>query len=219
MNPPEIRYQRVRIEKIYYKDMLCDEFRFSRFPMPDNIRVGRNNAIILAFLEIACCLLSFGFYDLRRSRIILALCVMNCLLTAVGFYAKLTLSYCGLLSHACYSISVIGGFYIYIMIDYALGSDTNNKGALSDTWVLLVSSLPLLGLFGMGIYSCVLAIMLDEEIEQRNKHDVERQRNRKQKFRFPRAAGAPVDNEAFEGEETRLSSKALDAEQHVIEVL
>ena len=75
--------------------------------------------------------------------------------------------------------------------------------AAAEVVELLANYLPLYYLFGMTIYSCVLAIMLD----------------RKHKFRLPRAAGAPVDNEASEGEETLLSSNALDAEQHVIEVL
>lgn len=137
--------------------------------MPENIRKGRNIAIALGFVEIVCCLLSFGFYDVDRARIVLALCIVNCLATAGGFYAKLKLSYWGLLAHATYTISVIGGFYIYIIIDICLRTDRAEHGSLSDTWVLLITSIPLVGLFLMGIYSCVLVLMVDDELEQRKK--------------------------------------------------
>jgi len=97
--------------------------------MPENIRQGRNLAIVLSFMEFVCCLLSFGFYDLRRSRIILVLIIMSFATTIGGAYAKARLSYFGLLAHACYAISVVGGFYIYLMIDLAIGTDTNNAGS------------------------------------------------------------------------------------------
>ena len=112
---------------------------------------------------------------------------MNFLATGLGINSKLKLSYCGLLSHAIYTISVIGGFYIYIFLDYFLKSspDTDNNG-LGSSLILLVTSLPLLGLFAMGIYSCVLAIMVEEELDARTKQD--------QEGRQPRV-NAPVDVE------------------------
>jgi hypothetical protein len=142
-------------------------------PLPDNIRQARNKAIRLAFLEVACCILSFGFYEVRRARIILVLLVFNCIFTAIGFYAKLLLSLGGLLVNACYCISVIGGFYIYIMIDYMIRGEeksiNRDSTGISITWMLLITSLPVLGLFLMGVYSCYLAIILDEELDQRKK--------------------------------------------------
>jgi len=44
-----------------------------------------------------------------------------------------------------------------------------HQTGLSDTWVLVLSSLPLFGLFLMGIYSAVLLLMTDEELEIRKK--------------------------------------------------
>ena len=184
-DPPNrrLRFQRVRIEEIYFKEWLCDEFKNSRYPMPENIRQGRNMAITLSFIEFGCCLLSFGFYDLRRSRIILALIIASLLTTLGGAYAKAKLSYYGLLAHACYAISVVGGFYIYLMIDLVIGTDTNNSGTatgngnapvVTQTWIMWLSSLPLLGLFFMGIYSCVLVVRVDEELDLRKAADNER---------------------------------------------
>ena len=93
--------------------------------MPEKIRKARNVAIVLAAIEIICCVLSFGFYDLRRGRVVLAIVIVNCLATAGGIYSKLKLSYWGLLAHSCWTISVIGGFYIYIVIDLCFRTDSN----------------------------------------------------------------------------------------------
>jgi len=69
-------------------------------------------------------------------------------------------------------ISVLGGFYIYIIIDYWLGTDGQVRPELgryhmSDATVMMISSLPTLLLFIMGIYSCVLLLRLDKELEIR----------------------------------------------------
>lgn len=137
--------------------------------MPEKIRKSRNIAIVLAFIEVICCALSFGFYDIERGRVVLVLCVLNCVATGIGIYSKLNLSFWGLLTHSLWTISVIGGFYIYILIDILFRTDKSENSSLSDTWVLLISSIPLIALFSMGIYSCVLLIMVDEELDQRKK--------------------------------------------------
>ena len=41
----------------------------------------------------------------------------------------------------------------------------------NDTLILLLSSLPLLGLFLMGLYSIVLVLQVDEEYEAREKSE------------------------------------------------
>jgi len=145
--------------------------------MPEKIRKARNVAIVLAFIEVLCCCASFGFYDIERGKVILTLCICNCIATGIGIYSKLNLSYWGLLAHSCWTISIIGGFYIYIIIDICLRTDRDNHG-LSDTYVLLITSIPLFALFAMGIYSCVLLLMVDEELDQRKKILKEANHNR-----------------------------------------
>ena len=41
---------------------------------------------------------------------------------------------------------------------------------MPETLILLFTSIPLLALFIMGIYSCVLAIMVEEELDARKEH-------------------------------------------------
>ena len=103
---------------------------------------------------------------------------MDCLATLVGIFAKTTLSYCGLLSHASYTISVIGGFYIYIIFESVFrvrheNSYNDSKGKdlgmvkEGDTSILILTSLPMLGLFFMGIYSLILLLRIDDEMDAR----------------------------------------------------
>ena len=42
---------------------------------------------------------------------------------------------------------------------------------MTDTVIMLITSIPLLGLFVMGIYSAYLLIKIDEELEQRKRKD------------------------------------------------
>ena len=165
--------RRIRLTEISYKEYLCDEFKNSRYPLPDNIRKSRNTAIRLGFVEIFCCIAFIEFYEWRRSRIILVLLLATWIATALGFYSKLRLSYSGLLAHACYTISILGGFYIYVIIDILLGTDNHaeNQGALGEKAILLITSLPMLSLFLMGIYSLCLVLKLEEELEARKKAD------------------------------------------------
>lgn len=49
---------------------------------------------------------------------------------------------------------------------------------MSQFKVLLLSSLPLLGIFGIGIVSCMLLLRLDSELEQRKKQVKEEKEKR-----------------------------------------
>ena len=96
----------------------------------------------------------------------------NFIFTFIGFYAKLSLSYWGLLAHAIWTISVIGALYIYIIIDNFLGMESTpaggaTDGTLSATVIMLITSLPMLCLFFMGFFSLYLASKMETEITER----------------------------------------------------
>jgi hypothetical protein len=141
--------------------------------MPENLKHARNNAIVIGFLEFICCFLSFGFYDLRRSKALLVVIILTVLTTAYGFRSKLQLNYCGILFHAMYTVPVIGGFYIYQIVDFIFGTDSGSTedGRLSGSLILVLSSLPLFFLFLMGIYSIYLVSLIDDELDERKKQN------------------------------------------------
>jgi len=130
-------------------------------------------------LELFLDLASLYFYVRRRGRIILAVTIGNFIFWAVGMWASLKLSYWGLLSHSLYGISIVGGFYAYIIIDGLIMSGKednlkdNDDGQMDRFAVRLFSSLPHLGILLTAIYSCVLLLMLDKELESRKKEDKE----------------------------------------------
>jgi len=115
--------RRVVIENIKFREFLCSEFKNSRHPIPMDIIETRNTAITLSFIEMFCCMGSFGMYARRRSKIILFMIFLTVISTFAGLCAKLRLSWCGLLAHGMFAISVLGGFYIYIIIDSFLSTD------------------------------------------------------------------------------------------------
>ena len=151
--------------------------------MPNNVRKARNLAIRLSFFEILCCVLSFGFYGIRRAKIILVFLFLNCIFTAIGYTAKLRLSICGLLMNGCYCISVIGGFYVYVMIDFLIrggwdreninhgSTDIKNNTGISMWGSLLLTSMPIAALFLIGLHTCYLALILDEELDLRKQNN------------------------------------------------
>ena len=236
-NQPRLRYQRVQIEQIYYKEHLRDEFKSSRYPLPEDLKKARNMAIVLMWIELACCFMSFGFYIKRRSRVILFLIVCNFLATLLGVHAKLRLSYCALVAHAMYTISFIGGFYIYIMIDFAItedGADLSQHDdhryqPINETIILIGTSIPLLALFLMGIYSIVLASKVEDELEAReSKEEQRRVGGGAPKSAPPPLANAPVEvaniqvsapDQPRDPEHGGRQQTPLNNQNHVIEIL
>jgi len=124
-----MRFVTVEIEKCYFREKLEPQYINSRYALPQEIVTTRNRSIILSFLELFLDLASLYFYIRRRGRIILAVTIGNFIFWGVGMWASLKLSYWGLLSHSLYGISIVGGFYAYILIDGLIisGKEENLK--------------------------------------------------------------------------------------------
>ena len=102
--------------------MLSDEFKKSKYALPENIRRARNIAIVLGVLELICVFGSIPFFCRRRSKIIICLIILCFLISILGTWAKLRLSYWGLLVHSGFTIAIVGGLYIYIIIEISIDS-------------------------------------------------------------------------------------------------
>ena len=81
---------------------------------------------------------------------------------------------CGILFHAGYSISILGGFYIYLMINYAImgnfkESSINGGTSISMSTWLMLCSLPIMLLLASGCYSASLALAIEKEQDERKK--------------------------------------------------
>ena len=166
-------FEQIAIENVYFKSYLRDEFRSAQNPLPDDLRRARNVAIIVSAFEFIFAGLAAVEYSVRRNRLLIVFTFLNLIFVGCGLMAKLTLSYCGLILHSTYMISIIGGFYIYIMINALINSGKEREGRglneqnLNETTIQIIQSLPLLLLFIMGIYSLVLFLKVDSELEAR----------------------------------------------------
>ena len=169
-DPNQLQFRRIQQNDIYFKKYLDDEFRQSRFAMPENIRKARNYSIIFSFVEVLCIVASLALYARRRSRVLLAIIILIFFTCLLGVYSKVRLSYWGLLTHAVITISVIGGFFLYTIIDIAIGTDRPQGSGIGETAILLLLSLPLLVIFILGITSLNLFLDVDDELEERKKN-------------------------------------------------
>lgn len=115
-------FERVEINNIYFKSFLRNEFKSAREPLPEDLRKARNFAISVSAFEFIFAFLSISQYALRRNRLILVMTFLNIFFVGFGLLAKMSLNYCGLILHSTYMISIIGGFYIYIMINFLIKS-------------------------------------------------------------------------------------------------
>ena len=138
--------------------------------MPENIRKGRNLAIGLGAMEFLCCIAALGLCTRERSGIVTMIIFLAFLSSIGGSFAKLVLSWWGLLIHATLTIAAIGGFYIYSLISFFFRVDHHEGiGGLDESFILFLLALPLFFIFLMGIYSLVLLLMVDEELDDRKK--------------------------------------------------
>ena len=116
---------------------------------------------------------------MRRSRVILLIVITAIMACALGLYAKVTLSYWGLFTHALLTIAVIGGFMLYLLLSIMFSPNPNHStttisspkhpSITTEPLKLLIPLLPLLFIFALGIYSLCLLLMVDEELEERKK--------------------------------------------------
>lgn len=119
----------------------------------------------------------------------LMMSLANIVFVFVGLYSKLTLSFCGLIVHSTYMISIIGGFFIYVVIDFFMrqhsgkktGRGFDNEKNLDQTTIMIIASVPLLLLFVMGIYSLVLLLKVDDELEARRQEEEERRQRERER--------------------------------------
>ena len=91
-------------------------------------------------------------------------------LSVVGFVGVVRVNTCLHFLHAFFCCSILGAFYIYLLLDFFLSStsEASHPEKLSDTMVLLLMSLPYLLMFLIGCHSMyLLNMLLDEKAARR----------------------------------------------------
>lgn len=163
------RVEMARAGDVYLGSWLGEEFALPKQRMTEELRKKRNIGIVLSIIEFVCCIGSVGFYVRERSRLILGVICVAAVAAIIGSWARLCLSWWGLFIHAATTIAVIGAFTIYSVVDSFLSSDHEPMEGLGKGVIVFLSTLPMLFLFLMGVYSLILLLLVDEELERRKK--------------------------------------------------
>ncbi len=110
-----IRYRMVKVEKVYFKDFIEDDFK--RQPMPETIRKQRNFSILLVFLQVIVSIVSLALYMRRRSRFFLVASLSSIFLSLIGLIGTIRINSLLMLIHCFFCVSVFGAFYVYLLLE------------------------------------------------------------------------------------------------------
>jgi hypothetical protein len=85
-------------------------------------------------------------------------------------YGTITLRFCPLFTHAFFCCSILGAFYVYLLIDAFFKESADNPGderRMSDSGVLFLLSIPFLLIFLVGCHSMYLLNIYYDELKAR----------------------------------------------------
>lgn len=119
-----IRYRMVKVEKVYFKDLIEDDFK--REPMPETIRKQRNFSILLVFLQVIVSIVSLALYMRRRSRFFLVASLSSIFLSLVGLIGTIRINSFLMLIHCFFCVSAFGAFYVYLLLEMLFFGKKNN---------------------------------------------------------------------------------------------
>lgn len=86
----------------------------------------------------------------------------------IGLKGTIAIDFCMMFIHSFFCCSILGAFFVYLLLDLFL-TDSSDNVRLTDTTVLLVFSLPFLFIFLIGCHSMYLTSMVYDELKERNK--------------------------------------------------
>lgn len=112
----ELRFRRVKVPKIYFREYLEQDFRQVNH-MPEFIRKNRNRSIIFVSIQILSAICSLAIYVRRESRAILAASILSIILSIVGMFGTIMLNNCFMFLHAFFCTSLFGAFYVYLLVE------------------------------------------------------------------------------------------------------
>ena len=163
-----IKFKRVKLDKIYFKNCIAKAFRTR--PMPDSIRRERNRGIVLLGIALILALGALPLFFVRKSRIVLVAIVMSMLTTLVGLIGTLRVNVLLILLNAIMNMALIGTFILYSIMDIVFQKTISESAGWSDKAILLMMSLPFVLIWLIGLHSLYLGNLVYSELIARRKH-------------------------------------------------
>ena len=129
--------------------------------MPESLRKHRNLSIVLVSVQLLTAFGSLGVYVRRHSQVILIADLVSIVLCLTGLYGTIALNSLMMFLHCFLCVSIFGAFYMYLLIEmFFLARPQGDDGALSDTSVMFLMSIPYLVIFLVGCHSMYLFEMV-----------------------------------------------------------
>jgi hypothetical protein len=99
--------------------------------------------------------------------VILFAVVLASILSIFGLVGNLRVSVCPMFVHAFFCTSILGAFYIYLLLDAFLKESEDAGDRMSDWKVLLLMSIPFLLIFLVGCHAMYLLNLVFDENKAR----------------------------------------------------
>lgn len=99
------------------------------------------------------------------------------ILSMIGFLGTLKINQCMMLIHSFFYCSIMGAFYVFLLIDCFLREEQHGPGAVTDgvvgdRTVLFFLSLPFLAMFLIGCHSMYLLNLIMDEVKSRKQERI-----------------------------------------------
>lgn len=165
---PSIRFKRVRVLKVFYKDMIDDEF--GKEPLTETIRVHRNASIVLICIQFLLSILSLIIYVRYRRIQVLMASIIAAMLSVIGFIGTVRIRWTLMFVHSFFCVALLGAFYAYLILEmlFIKKRPKEEQGNLSDTAVMFLLSLPYFAIFLIGCHSMYLFNLIFDERKARH---------------------------------------------------
>ena len=173
--PSNIRLRTVKLDKIYLKDYIEDDFK--NHPIPESIRCHRNYSLFFISFQILFAFASLIIYLRQRSRVILIASIMSIALSIIGLIGTIRVNSAMMFTHSFFCVSVFGAFYVYLILEMIFlrqptsTQPLSGEESLSDTAVKFLYSIPYLVVFIVGCHSIYLFNLVFDERKARQDED------------------------------------------------
>ena len=132
----------------------------------------RKVMMILAAVQVFSSIIGFITYFARRNRLILFINFFDFILSIFGFFGAMKYNVFLSLAHWILTSGFVGSFFIYELISALFIKDQNlSEPHITETWMLLLFSLPYLIDLIVGIYGTFFANFLIDWQKKKNSED------------------------------------------------
>ncbi|CDW89039.1 e3 ubiquitin-protein ligase neurl1b-like [Stylonychia lemnae] len=180
------RFSFIKVNDTIYLNQYIDRDFKSR-PMPNSIRSNRNRAIVMMFVQMILSVISLVLYMRRKVCFIDQSYQIFLEQTNPSNNSDFILTLTGWViwnSQSQHEFSFFACLFQMFLFNSGSKSSNNSDERLDDTWVLLLTSLPFLGIFIIGCHSMYLLNLIYDELKLRADQEKNNQKQQPKQIQF-----------------------------------